>query len=141
GGRSRKVSPPAAALDIVGVEIPLPFDGPTTVIGRRMGSDVRLTEESVSTSHAIIFEQDGKHHIRDLTSRTGTFVNGRKAHQTELNFGDEIRIGETLMTFAPYVPEPEEPEQSVTILDDEPIEISDHSAETQAIAEQKPDSI
>ncbi|HQY88233.1 MAG TPA: FHA domain-containing protein, partial [Tepidisphaeraceae bacterium] len=133
GGQSRHITPAPAALDIVDAEIPLPIDSPTTIIGRRTGVDVRLVEESVSTAHAIIFEQDGKHHIRDLSSRTGTFVNGRKAHQVELNFGDEIRIGETVMKFVPYVVELEESDQldqSVALLDEEPLEIPDRNAET-----------
>src|SRR5438046_1832775 len=82
-----------------GADIPVPIDGKSMVIGRREICDIHLLEDSVSTTHAIIFEMDGRRYIRDLASRTGTFVNGKQVHQVELMPGDEIRIGETSMRY------------------------------------------
>ncbi|MFT3785100.1 MAG: FHA domain-containing protein [Tepidisphaeraceae bacterium] len=62
-----------------------------------------MVDELVSTVHAIILESDGKRFIRDLQSRTGTFLNGKKIHQEELNFGDEIRIGLSTIKYQPDV--------------------------------------
>src|SRR5688572_18387953 len=92
---------PPAVLHVEGGEMPLPIEERVILIGRRTICDVPLTEESVSTTHAVIFEMNGKRFIRDLNSRTGTFVNGKPAQpQIELSLGDEIKIGDTNMTYA-----------------------------------------
>lgn len=63
------------------------------VIGRREGCDLQLPDDSVSTTHAVIFEATGRHFIRDLGSRNGTFVNDEKVEQVALDLGETIRIG------------------------------------------------
>ena len=88
-----------AALEITDAEIPVPVDTRTVLIGRRVGCEVRLIEESVSLVHAVLFEADGKHYVRDLYSRTGTFVNGQKVHEAPLAFGDVIVVGETTIRY------------------------------------------
>ena len=89
-------TPPAAArLDVTGGDFPIPIDQRVMLIGRRSSDDVVLVEESVSTAHAVIFEMDGERYVRDLGSRTGTYVNGVSTHQHKLQPGDVIRIGET----------------------------------------------
>src|SRR3954454_10574673 len=69
--------------------------------GRRSSCHIHLLEASVSTAHAVLFDMNGERHIRDLGSRTGTFINGVQVHQHQLNDGDKIRIGETTLTYAP----------------------------------------
>ena len=93
-------APPSAQLDVTGGEFPIPVDQRVMLIGRRSSDDVVLVEESVSTAHAVIFEMDGERHVRDLGSRTGTFVNGVSTHQHKLTSGDVIRIGETDIKYA-----------------------------------------
>ena len=60
-----------------------------------------LKEASVSNVHAIIFELNHQHYIRDLGSRTGTFVNGEQIHNQALAFNDVIRVGDSEMRFVP----------------------------------------
>lgn len=86
-------------LEIDGAEAPLSVAEKVMLIGRRPTCDVSLTEDSVSTAHAVIFHVGGRRYLRDLGSRTGTFVNGKKIHQQELNAGDELRIGETIVRY------------------------------------------
>ena len=86
---------PQAQLDVTGGEFPIPVDQRVMLIGRRSSDDVVLVEESVSTAHAVLFEMDGDRYVRDLGSRTGTFVNGVSTHQHKLTSGDVIRVGET----------------------------------------------
>jgi len=69
--------------------------GRTLLIGHGDECDISLDGEAVSHRHAIIFIARGKRYLRDLDSRTGTFLNGEKIHQYELGLGDEVRIGET----------------------------------------------
>ena len=104
-GRSAPVggfdTAPGALLNIEGGEMPLPIESRTILIGRRPTCDIPLIEETVSTAHAVIFEMNGKRFIRDLGSRTGIFINGRKVEQQgELKFGDTIRIGETDIVYS-----------------------------------------
>src|SRR5687768_7998608 len=86
---------PAAVLDVDGAEMPLPIEDRTVLIGRRPTCDIPLTENSVSTSHAVIFELNGKRYVRDLGSRTGTFVNGEAVHQQVIELGDTLKVGDT----------------------------------------------
>jgi pSer/pThr/pTyr-binding forkhead associated (FHA) protein len=85
---------PPAVLEMDGTTITA-IDGRTVLIGRRPNCDVPLDAASVSNTHAIIFEIDAGRAVRDLGSRTGTIVNGNPVHQQILEFGDEIRIGDT----------------------------------------------
>lgn len=118
--------PPApAALDITDAEIPVPIDTKTVLIGKRHGCEVRLMDDGVSTAHAVIFECNGAHYIRDLYSRGGTFLNGRKVHQEILRFGDEVVVGETRIKYIQDLTAPaelsalaDEPARPMVLLDD-----------------------
>ena len=90
---------PAGVLRASNSALPLSLDSRVTIIGRRPTCDVVIDEMDVSTTHAVIFEMSGKRFIRDLGSRTGTFVNGTAVHQQPLEFGDEIKVGSVTMTY------------------------------------------
>jgi pSer/pThr/pTyr-binding forkhead associated (FHA) protein len=90
---------PDAVLNIEGADAPLAISEKVMLIGRRPTCDVSLIEASVSTAHAVMFDVEGKRYLRDLGSRTGTWVNGAKIHQVELSPGDSIKIGETEMHY------------------------------------------
>lgn len=108
--RTNRLNAPAAreaVLHIDGSDVPMPIEGKTVIIGRRPTADISLIELSASTIHAIIFEIDGKRYIRDLGSRTGTFVNGRPIHHHPLAFNDTIKIGDTVLRYTAAGAEPE----------------------------------
>ncbi|HVT88950.1 MAG TPA: FHA domain-containing protein, partial [Tepidisphaeraceae bacterium] len=84
-----------AKLEISGADYPIVIDQRVILIGRRPSCDIHLLEDSVSTAHAVIFECDGQRFVRDLGSRTGTFVNGVSTRQHQLSVGDVIRVGDT----------------------------------------------
>src|SRR5690348_10860039 len=69
--------------------------GRTMVIGTRENCDIRVSDERVAPAHAVLFEREGRWFVRDLRSKTGTFVNDRRIGQIELTPGDFIRIGDT----------------------------------------------
>src|SRR5215212_9228266 len=52
-------------LDVEGGEFPVPIEDKSLLIGRRETCDIHLLEDSASTTHAIIFEMDGRRYIRD----------------------------------------------------------------------------
>ncbi len=70
-------------------------------LGRDANNDVMLPFSWVSRKHAMIqVEANGSHHIIDLGSSNGTFVNGNRVYTpTTLHSGDQIKIGNTLLSF------------------------------------------
>ncbi len=97
-----------AQLEVDGVD-PVHLTDRVLLIGRRPNNDISLLESSASTAHAIILEMAGKRFIRDLGSRTGTFLNGRAIHQEQISFGDVIKIGETEFHYGPASATPSGP--------------------------------
>lgn len=83
-----------------------PLAGKTLLIGRTENCDLRLDGADVSSAHALVFDLNGRHHIRDLNSRTGTLVNGAPVRQAPLNAGDRIRVGAHELRYAA----PQEPD-------------------------------
>src|ERR1051325_785892 len=65
------------------------------LIGRRPGADLVINSNAVSSSHAVVFEMNGRRYVRDLGSRNGTFVNDDPYRQAEIKPGDVIRVGDT----------------------------------------------
>ena len=84
-------------------EIPL-AEG-DTVLGRSRGCGVRIDEESVSRSHALLSIHDDAAQIRDLGSSNGLFVNGRRVtKETPLKNGDIVSLGSCKISFAAIGP-------------------------------------
>lgn len=69
---------------------------PVSSIGRDEGCDIVLDGETVSRRHCEIIRRGSAYVLRDR-SRNGTFVNGERAHQTQLCDGDQIRVGQNLL--------------------------------------------
>ncbi len=63
------------------------------------GSDVVLTDHSLSRLHAMIFAAESAVGVLDLVSKNGTFVNGTEIESQLLNKGDVIEMGETRISF------------------------------------------
>jgi len=63
------------------------------VIGRMPECTVQLKEPHASRKHAVIYRHGEDWYIRDLDTRNGTFVNGRKIQDQKLNPGDVVAIG------------------------------------------------
>jgi Protein of unknown function (DUF3662)/Inner membrane component of T3SS, cytoplasmic domain len=70
-----------------------------TVIGRGTEADIRLTDQAVSRRHAEIRIVNGATMLNDLQSTNGTTINGVAVTTTALSDGDDIRIGETVLTY------------------------------------------
>jgi hypothetical protein len=82
-----------------GVDWLVPIDLRVTHIGRGLTADVRIEEQRVSRTHAILVRHG--HHTRLLDNRSanGTFVNGRRIIATNITDGDVIRVGPVVMTY------------------------------------------
>jgi transcriptional regulator with AAA-type ATPase domain len=66
------------------------------VIGRSAGVDVELSTPGVSRAHAELRLEGKNVLLRDLGSRNGVFVNGRREAKHLLCGGDLIRVGDCL---------------------------------------------
>ncbi len=67
-------------------------------IGRDPEAGVFLGDPEVSRSHARLETQRGVIFLRDLESRNGTFLNGKRINSPiEVREGDEIDVGTTRM--------------------------------------------
>ena len=65
-------------------------------IGRDKEAALALPDSEVSRSHARFELRDGIVFVRDLESRNGTFLNGRRVSEPiEVRVGDEIDVGTT----------------------------------------------
>jgi len=70
-----------------------------TTIGRGMDADVRLTDQAVSRRHAELRVVADGVMLNDLQSTNGTRLNGVRITSTPISDGDEIRVGETALTY------------------------------------------
>jgi pSer/pThr/pTyr-binding forkhead associated (FHA) protein len=74
--------------------------GPTSLVGRGTGADVTLEDSLVSREHVTISRDEAGWMVRDLGSRNGTFVNGRRVDVERLRYGDRLAIGQTVLLLA-----------------------------------------
>ena len=89
---------PAAALVLVdGSRIAIGED-PVT-IGRSPESTLKLTDSTVSRSHAQIVRDGDAWVLHDVGSSNGTKVNGAAVAEHVLEDGDEIRVGAVSLRF------------------------------------------
>jgi pSer/pThr/pTyr-binding forkhead associated (FHA) protein len=70
-----------------------PLPSSVTVIGRRHSCDLCIPLVSVSRRHCQLNYDDGVLKIRDLDSRNGTYLNGKRINEAVIQAGDSIKIG------------------------------------------------
>src|SRR5437763_12375389 len=80
-------------------------------LGRTAANTVVLESPKVSRQHALIHLQNiGELWLIDFGSSNGTFVNKRRIHHPiRLSDGDQITIGDQVLTFRQPVPSSREP--------------------------------
>jgi hypothetical protein len=71
----------------------------TMSIGREHDNSIELKDPEVARYHARVLYENGRYHVEDLESSTGTWVNGMKEKRRVLEEGDVIRIGGTELVF------------------------------------------
>ncbi len=64
-----------------------------TVIGRREDADFRIPLSDVSRKHCRLIKDGNQLIIEDLGSANGTYHNGQRVQDSEVNPGDTIQIG------------------------------------------------
>ena len=74
------------------------YDRDIIKIGRLSSAHLCLDDEKVSRIHSVIeVGADGSLSIIDMGSVEGTFVNGKRVNKGSLVFGDQIRLGNTII--------------------------------------------
>ncbi len=68
-------------------------------IGRSSKNELPIDQESVSRHHARIMPVSRAYFIEDLGSTNGTFVNDALVTRQQLNDGDQIKIGRSILKF------------------------------------------
>ncbi len=64
-----------------------------TVIGRREDCDLRIPVGDVSRKHCRLVRTDDGIRVEDLGSSNGTYVNGERIQECDLNPGDNVGVG------------------------------------------------
>jgi len=64
-----------------------------TVMGRRHDCDLCIPLKAVSRRHCQLYSNDDKLKIRDLGSRNGTYLNGKRVDDATVKAGDYLKIG------------------------------------------------
>lgn len=70
-----------------------PLSQSTTMLGRRQDCDLRIPTRDVSRRHCELVVRKNSLMVRDLGSSNGTFVNGKRIAEHELEPGDRLRVG------------------------------------------------
>lgn len=87
---------------VVGAQIDEIVEGDPIIIGRDEAVDFVLPEPTVSRRHVEVRSVDGGWEVRDLGSRLGTWLNGKKLRAGEgirMKVGDEMEVGIVRMKF------------------------------------------
>jgi pSer/pThr/pTyr-binding forkhead associated (FHA) protein len=70
----------------------IPLDRAVLLVGRHRWCDVRIASPRVSRRHCCLaLDRDGVL-VRDLGSRNGTLINGRRVEEGVLHPGDELSV-------------------------------------------------
>lgn len=77
----------------------VPVESAGAGIGRDSGNEVQLSSPEVSKRHAFLRGTAQGWFVKDLNSRNGLFVNGRKVSETALADGDKLHVGPYLLVF------------------------------------------
>jgi len=77
------------------------LESPVAHVGRADYNDVVLPEESVSGTHVMLMQREGKWHATDLGSRNGTYVDGTRVTEAALPGACELRVGNVRLVFRP----------------------------------------
>lgn len=133
-GVASRPMPPRAPEGMLGETV---IESRTLLIGHWKTCDIVLRgDDSIATAHALILEIAGRRYIRDLGSKAGTRVNGRKVHFSVLNNGDVVQLGEKSLTYSEAEPLrfQDVPPMSETAMAKEPLKLSTQDAGLEGVA-------
>jgi pSer/pThr/pTyr-binding forkhead associated (FHA) protein len=75
------------------------LDTDLSTVGRHPESDIFLDDITVSRRHVEFRRDSGSFRVHDVGSLNGTYLNGDRVDDAELQNGDEVRIGKFRLIF------------------------------------------
>lgn len=72
---------------------------PVLILGRSPSADIIIEEDSVSRRHARVRVSPTATVVNDLGATNGLFVNGHRVSEAELQDGDRLHLGETVLKY------------------------------------------
>jgi adenylate cyclase len=88
-----------------GHEVEQGFSRDKIIVGRHEKCDLRLVDSLISRNHCLIFREGKRYVVKDLASRNGTWLNGRKVkNRGTIKKGDAIQVGPFRIIFEPGIP-------------------------------------
>jgi signal transduction histidine kinase len=88
-----------------------PLTEPSVLVGRHSQNPIQLHDNQVSRRHFELRATATGYQVHDLGSGNGTRLNGQNVQLADLNTGDRISIGETVLLYT----SDEEPAQNVRL--------------------------
>lgn len=67
-------------------------------IGRSAKCEMQLEDEKISGRHCRFFLKKDRLELTDLGSKNGTYLNGIRVESSEIFMGDQVKIGDTLIS-------------------------------------------
>jgi HD-GYP domain-containing protein (c-di-GMP phosphodiesterase class II) len=86
-------------LQPAGMQRRIPLDGSEFCIGRDAACTLRLDFPDISRVHARIYHDGQNWLIEDCGSRNGVWINGERVGRRQLEDGDLVKVGSTLIRF------------------------------------------
>ena len=87
-------------LEVRGTTWRYPLRVPSTIyIGRNPDSQIRLKDHTADSRQAVIYWEDNRFKINNLSHRVATLVNGRRITKQNLGDGNTIQLGRTRIIF------------------------------------------
>lgn len=72
------------------------------ILGRSSSCTLKVSDDLISSKHlAIKLNTVGEVLVKDLETTNGTYLNGMQVRQDKLYIGDELKIGETVLSIDP----------------------------------------
>jgi pSer/pThr/pTyr-binding forkhead associated (FHA) protein len=75
------------------------IDQEPVVVGRSTAAKVSVEDEGISRRHFLVLREGEDYVIKDLSSRNGTWINGRRVFTGKLRHNDCILAGHTRFLF------------------------------------------
>ena len=68
-------------------------------IGRTASAAIRLSEPGVAPEHCVVRPSPAGHRLTDRRSASGTYINGMRVTEQELQPGDQVAIGDIVLLY------------------------------------------
>jgi signal transduction histidine kinase len=86
-------------------------DGETSVIGRDPHCEISLRDPGCSRAHARLVRKGTRYVLVDAGSANGTYINGIRVSEAEIEAGDQVRVGNSILSVG-------RPTEDGTLVDD-----------------------